>query len=54
MKRKRIGHIVYAGTEDHSAFIRCFSERLLAELKRRGLLTEAQYQKGLALLEAGK
>ncbi len=54
MKRKRIGHIAYAGTENPATFIRCFSAQLLTELKKRGLLTDTQYQKGLALLEAAK
>ncbi len=54
MRGREIKHIAYSGPEGHEAFIRFFNLQLLTALKKRGLLTERQYQKGLAFLGAGK
>ena len=54
MKRKQIVRIDYCGPEDHTWFAHYFKQQMLVALKARGLLTQAQYMKGLSLLRAGK
>ena len=53
-KTVTIREIEYRGADDISGFVVSFQVQLLTALKKRGLLTQQQYEKSLSILKERK